>query len=398
MRRSRTVRIHRKRMKQRQKKMAALLQSSLLISSLLIYSTKQIGTTYGEFNSTQDTEGSFQTCRIFPAQIEELLSTVSGHLDRVNENRQLIAPVSVTVQVYGNISARYEQEQVTTVTDAVYGGESTSPIYSVTDDVYGSGGGGSYDAESLAAQISVLASQLQAVQGQFNINQDALNLIDSEIAEGDRRLQELLGIMEELNSNCAEIRNVELLDELSGLSQQELLSQSMQEQIDAAIYYLRKVFESGRLLDLDPGLQSNQVITETFSRPAGSGEPLNTAAIHQYTQMQLSIEAIITDLSRSISQLESAMSLIPAKSNVPQPVKKPEVRKEEENTSLPMNPDLADNQEPLNEHTPAEPSIESTDNAETDPKEPEPVQTAPADVQSELITGSIDTEVNSDEN
>lgn len=378
--------------------MAALLQSSLLISSLLIYSTKQIGTTYGEFNSAQDTEGSFQTCRVFPAQIEELLSTVSGHLDRVNENRQLIAPVSVTVQVYGNIPASYVQEQITTVTDAVYGGESTSPSYSVTDDVYGSGGGGSYDTESLAAQISVLASQLQTVQNQFNINQDALNLIDSEINEGDRRLQELLGIMEELNSNCVEIRNVELLDELSGLSQQELLSQSMQEQIDAAIYYLRKVFESGRLFDLDPGLQSNQVITETFSRPAGSGESLNTAAIHQYTQIQFSIEAIITDLNRSISQLESAMNLIPAKSNVPQPVNKPDARKEEENTSLPLNPESEDNQEPLNEHTPAEPSIEPAENAETEPTEPEPVQTPPADVQSELITGSIDTEVNSDEN
>lgn len=385
-------------MKQRQKKMVTLLQSSLLISSLLIYSTKQIGTTYGEFNSAQDTEGSFQTCRVFPAQIEELLSTVSGHLERANENRQLIAPVSVTVQVYGNIPASYEQEQVTTVTDAVYGEGSTSPGYTVTDDVYGSGGGGSYDAENLAAQISVLASQLQAVQGQFNINQGALNLLGSEIAEGDRRLQELLGIMEELNSNCAEIRNVELLDELSRLSQQELLSQSMQEQIDAAIYYLRKVFESGRLLDLDPGLQSNQVISEAFSRPAGSGESLNTAAIHQYTQIQLSIEAIITDLNQSISQLESALNLIPARSNVPQPVKKPEARKEEENASLPMNPDLADNQEPLNENTPAEPSIEPADHAETEPIEPETVQTPPADEQPELITGSIDTEVNSDEN
>ena len=92
------------------------------------------------------------------------------------------------------------------------------------------------------------------------------------------------------------------------------------------------------------------------------------------------------------------MSLIPAKSNVPQPVNKPEARKEEESTPLPMNPESEDNQEPLNEHTPAEPSIEPAENTDAAPTEPEPPQTAPSDVQSDLITGSIDTEVNSDEN
>ncbi|MBU5674604.1 hypothetical protein KQJ23_22455 [Paenibacillus sp. MSJ-6] len=303
MRRSRSIRIQRQRKLKRQKTMTAILQSSLLISSLLAYSTKQIGTTYGEFNSTQDTEGYFQTCRVFPGKIEELLSSVSGHLELAAVHKARIAPVTVTWQVYGNPTAAYESEQSKptppSVTDSVYGEESRYSPPSVTGDVYAGGGKEGY-TDSWELQLSELASQLQALQLQFDVNQLAMNLIGSEVAEGDRQLQELLLILEELHSNCAEITNIGLLDELTRLSRQELLSLSMQQQIDAAVFYLRKVSQAGLPAEVDP---SNSISSITFMKPQTSGEPLNRTAFHQYIELQASIVETMSGLMRSISYL-----------------------------------------------------------------------------------------------
>lgn len=316
MRRSRRFRIQRKRKQQRHKTMTAILQSSLLISSLLIYSTKQIGTTYGEFNSTQDAEGYLQTCRVFPGKIEELLSTVSGHLELAAVHKAKIAPITVTWQVYGNPAVAYEldpvppsvTDNVYSVTDNVYGEESGALSPTVTDDVYGSGGRGGH-SDRWEQQLSELASQLQALQLQFDANQLALNLITSEITEGDRQLHELLLMLEDLHSNCAEIGNIWLLDELSRLSKQELLSLSMQQQIDAAVFYLRKVSESGLRAESSSSPISNQVSSITFLKPEASGEPLNRTAFHQYIELQDSIEEIISGLRRTIASLESSRSI-----------------------------------------------------------------------------------------
>ncbi|GIO43459.1 hypothetical protein J41TS4_32170 [Paenibacillus apis] len=297
MRRSRSVRIQKKRKLKRQKTMSAILQSSLLISSLLAYSTKQIGTTYGEFNSTQATEGNFQTCRVFPGKIEELLSSVTDHLELAAVHKVRIAPVTVTWQVYGNSSAAYESEPTPpSVTDSVYGEGSGDSSPSVTDDVY-TGGGEDY-TDSWELQISELTSQLQALQLQFDANQLAMNLITSEVTEGGRQLQELLLILEELHSNCVEIANIGLLDELSRVSRQELLSLSMQQQIDAAVFYLRRVSQSGLLAEADP---SGQMSPIAFMKPEALGEPLNRTAFQQYIELQASIEEAMSGLKHSIS-------------------------------------------------------------------------------------------------
>ncbi|GIO39405.1 hypothetical protein J41TS12_42660 [Paenibacillus antibioticophila] len=309
MRRSRSVRIQRKRKLKRQKTMSAILQSSLLISSLLACSARQIGATYGEFNSTQDTEGYFQTCRVFPGKIEELLSSVNGHLELAAAHKARIAPVTVTWQVYENSSAAYEPQPMPeavavppSVTNSVYGEGPGYSSPSVTDDVYAGGGEDYTDSREL--QLSELTSRLQALQLQFDANQSAMSLITSEATEGARQLQELLLILGELHSNCAEITNIGLLDELSRLSRQELLSLSMQQQIDAAVFYLRRVSQSGLPEDADP---SSQLSPIAFMKPEAPGEPepLDQTAIQQYIELQASIEEAISGLKHSISYLGS---------------------------------------------------------------------------------------------
>lgn len=62
-----------------------ILQSGMAVSVLIMYTSNQIGSTYGEYNTSQEQITSIGLCSVFPGQIEQLLSEFSGHVRTIIE-------------------------------------------------------------------------------------------------------------------------------------------------------------------------------------------------------------------------------------------------------------------------------------------------------------------------
>ncbi|GJM76981.1 hypothetical protein HMSSN036_91970 [Paenibacillus macerans] len=64
--------------------MVKSLQSGLIFSTLLLWTSQQVGTTFGEFTSVREDHSEIKACRVFPSQIETncrcWLNTLNGPL------------------------------------------------------------------------------------------------------------------------------------------------------------------------------------------------------------------------------------------------------------------------------------------------------------------------------
>lgn len=131
-----------KRRKRKHRKLGLrMLQSGVAVSVLLLYTSGQVGSTYGGFNISQEQNSSIGLCSVFPGEIERLLTEFSGHLRTVSELKASLHGYSLS----GTYNSSFNNENLSS--------EELSQA-----------------AENVSAQLLQAGSEITALDGQLSRN------------------------------------------------------------------------------------------------------------------------------------------------------------------------------------------------------------------------------------
>ncbi len=265
-----------------------MLQSGVAVSVLLMYTSGQIGSTYGGFNTPQEQDSSIGLCSVFPGEIERLLTEFSGHLRTVNE-------LKASLQGY-NLSGTYnssfnnENESEEELTQA---------------------------AEDVSAQLLQAGSEITALEKQLSLNAGVWQQILQEMGRAAAILHQLGGYMENLDPGCLEIRDTRFFGQIEeSLQSSGILSESMNETLSGIIHYLNSIHDIGGslptgnpdrvLLQDGPGFRVTSVITAVYSDDSGMAPELQAT----YSQLNSELTAARDNLASTIFALQKKQSEI----------------------------------------------------------------------------------------
>ncbi|MEC0332413.1 hypothetical protein P4H42_22705 [Paenibacillus macerans] len=264
------------------------LQSGLIFSTLLLWTSQQVGTTFGEFTSVREDHSEIKACRVFPSQIENQLSLLAEHLERAASLKGRLLGSAVTPPAY-NPSA----------TDLVYdGGEGTNEFEA------GSRLGPA--AAGLSARIGELNAMIQQLEQQKALNQSIWQELQRELAAASAPVHELLTSLNELEPNCAELSQTTLLDRITDLLERSgLHSGSLSGTLQEILSYLRSVHQLGSLTS--DGFAADSYATAAFfdGRVAIDGDPAGEELLAYFESVQASLQSAIAGLTAGISSLEA---------------------------------------------------------------------------------------------
>ncbi|ETT58464.1 hypothetical protein C173_31119 [Paenibacillus sp. FSL R7-277] len=207
-----------KRRKRKTRKLGLrILQSGMAVSVLLMYTSGQIGSTYGEFNTSQEQISSIGLCSVFPGQIEQLLSEFSGHLNTVIELKASLGSHSIS-GVYN--------------TSVAAGELSLAELDQAADE--------------LSSELTQAGSEIDLLEKQLSFNGMVWQHILQEIGNAAAILHKLGGYMENLDPNCLEIRDAQFFDQIQeSLHQSGILSESLAETLSGIVQYLGSIHDIG---------------------------------------------------------------------------------------------------------------------------------------------------------
>jgi hypothetical protein len=270
-----------------------MLQSGMALSVLLLYTSNQIGSTYGEYNTSQKQDTAVELCKVFPGQVEQLLQEFGGHLTRIAALKATLGSHSVT---------------------AVHGGPAAIEGLSLEE---------LNDADAEASQqITAATSEIGALESQLSFNAGVWLEIMQEVASAARILVQIGGYMVNLEPNCMEIRDAQFFEEFqSSLSQSGVLSESLVETLTGILNYLTSIHEIGGSLPpespvgdlLEPSnqafLSQEPILTfiaRAYAPQAEVSEELRTT----YEQMNTEMSEAKNTLSSGIDQLRNQQAQI----------------------------------------------------------------------------------------
>ncbi|WP_215179602.1 hypothetical protein [Paenibacillus albidus] len=263
-----------------------LLQSGLAASMLLLYTSGQIGSTYGEFNDSQGVDTQVELCKVFPDHIEQLLLEFSGHV-------QSIAKLKLSL-------SGYETASFSGVPD----------IDGLSLEEFDQA------AERLAGELAAANLQLGALEEQLSRNADIWQQILQEINRAADVLAQIGGNMADLEPNCLEIRDARFLEEFkSSINQSGVLSESLTDTLHGILHYLSSIQQIGESnLSRDPdeisrqlgnsGFASRDILS--FTAQAYSPSPgISGSLLYAYEQLESGLNTSKAKLSSDISSLQS---------------------------------------------------------------------------------------------
>ncbi|WP_405106413.1 hypothetical protein MHH28_24645 [Paenibacillus sp. FSL K6-1217] len=194
-----------------------ILQSGMAVSVLLMYTSGQIGSTYGEFKTSQEQISSIGLCPVFPGQIEQLLSEFSGHLNTLIELKASLGSY--------NISGVYN-------TSVPAGELSLAEL----DQAAG----------ELSSELTQAGSEITLLETQLSFNRTVWQQILQEIGNAAAILHKLGGYMVNLDPNCLEIRDAQFFNNLQeSLQQSGILSEPLAETLSGIVQYLGSIHDIG---------------------------------------------------------------------------------------------------------------------------------------------------------
>jgi hypothetical protein len=263
-----------------------ILQSGMAVSVLLMYTSNQIGSTYGEFNTSQEQNSSIELCSVFPGQIEQLLSEFSGHIRMIIELKSSLDSHSAS----GNYNAP--------LISAELSAEDLDRI-----------------SAEISEQIRLASDTVSALDTQLNFNAGIWQQILQEIGSAAAILHQLGGYMVNLEPNCLEIRDAQFFEQLQeGLNQSGVLSESLMDTLTGIVHYLNTIHDIGGSL---PTGNPDRVLLrqERFGFPAE--EPIFSLMARAYNTepyvspvLQSTYDQLSAELTASMDNLSSTISTL----------------------------------------------------------------------------------------
>lgn len=300
--------------------MVKSLQSGLILSTLLLWTSQQVGTTFGEFTSVREENSEIKACRVFPSQIESQLALLAEHLERASSLKGRLIGATLTraaIDTSTPISAPMLPDAGVTApaspaapsaTDAVYSGGDGSGSSEATPD-FSASLQLEAAADGLSARISELNATIQQLQQQLALNQSIWQELVQELAAATAVIQGLLTSLSELEPNCAELTQTTLLDRISDLLKSSgLLSGPLRGTLQEILSFLRSIHQS------DLAVSTDGFAAVAFASPfAGQlaydvsslNDPVGGEERAYFDSVQASLESAIGGLTAEISGLEA---------------------------------------------------------------------------------------------
>ncbi|MEK4518862.1 hypothetical protein NSS64_26610 [Paenibacillus sp. FSL H8-0122] len=283
-----------KRRKRKTKKLGLrILQSGMAVSVLLMYTSGQIGSTYGEFNTSQEQISSIGLCPVFPGQIEQLLSEFSGHLNTVIELKASLGSHSIS-GVYN--------------TSVAAGELSLAELDQAADE--------------LSSELTQAGSEIDLLEKQLSFNGTVWQHILQEIGNAAAILHKLGGYMVNLDPNCLEIRDAQFFDKLQeSLHQSGILSESLAETLSGIVQYLGSIHDIGGSLPTgnpdrvllrqdDYSFPAEEPILTFVTSAYQADSQVSPALLATYEQLNTELTASKDSLSSTIHTLQERLTEI----------------------------------------------------------------------------------------
>lgn len=264
----------------------------MAVSVLLLYTSGQIGSTYGGFSSTAETAGTIGFCKVFPESVKQLLNELKDHLNAaaaLKASLKSYTPQAGVPGISGVESMSLEELEIA--------------------------------EHEISRQMAELQSDLNAIDGQTAANNENWNGIHAEISAAAAVLVQIGGYMIDLDPNCLEIKDEPFFNELqSSVSQSGVLSESFSASIAGIVSYLRAIQNNtapspstvnGAVYNqlhfsAEEPLQSLPVLTP-FIQPPGD---LSNELISSYKQLETELNSAREAVTADISGLELQQQLL----------------------------------------------------------------------------------------
>ncbi|MEK4848557.1 hypothetical protein NST04_01525 [Paenibacillus sp. FSL H7-0756] len=271
-----------------------ILQSGMAVSVLLIYTSGQIGSTYGEFNTSQEQISSIGLCSVFPGQIEQLLSEFSGHLSTLIELKSSLGSHSIS-GVYNTSSAATGELSLAELGQA---------------------------ADELSSELTQAGSEIDLLDKQLSFNGTVWQQILQEIGYAAAILHKLGGYMVNLDPNCLEIRDAQFFDQIQeSLHQSGILSETLAETLSGIVQYLGSIHDIGGSLPTgnpdrillrqdDYSFPAEEPILSFVTSAYQADSQVSPALLAAYEQLNTELTASKDTLSSTIHTLQERLAEI----------------------------------------------------------------------------------------
>lgn len=264
-----------------------ILQSGMAVSVLIMYTSNQIGSTYGEYNTSQEQITSIGLCSVFPGQIEQLLSEFSGHVRTIIELKSSLGGHIPS----GNYTTPPISEEL-----------SAEELDQVSSEI--------------SEQIRLASDTVNALDTQLSFNAGIWQQILQEIGSAATILHQLGGYMVNLEPNCLEIRDAQFFEQLQeGLHQSGVLSESLTDTLTGIVHYLNTIHDLGGSLPTgNPdrvllrqesfGFPAEEPIFSFMARAYNADPNVSSALQSSYDQLSAELTASRDNLSSTITTLQ----------------------------------------------------------------------------------------------
>lgn len=343
-----------------------ILQSGVAVSVLIMYTSNQIGSTYGEYNNSQEQNTSIGLCSVFPGQIEQLLSEFSGHVRTITQLKSSLGSHITS----GNYNTPPVSEEL-----------SAEELDQISSEI--------------SEQIRLASDTVSALDTQLSLNAGIWQQILQEIGSAAAILHQLGGYMVNLEPNCLEIRDARFFEQLQeGLHQSGVLSESLTDTLTGIVHYLNTIHDFGGSLPTgNPdrvllrqesfGFPAEEPIFSFMARAYNADPNVSPALQSSYDQLSAELTASRDNLSSTITTLqEQQVHIAEAKAALEEKAKAEEAerlaleKQKQENDQTKNNPPAAEI--PGEDKTIEEPAIEAPEGEKPAPApSPDAEVTAP---------------------
>ncbi|SEU23962.1 hypothetical protein SAMN03159358_4269 [Paenibacillus sp. NFR01] len=251
---------------------------------LLLYTSSQIGGTYGNFRNTLEENSSIELCSVFPGQIEQLLNEFDRHVDTLIELKSKLTG-------YSGKSGYSPSADISAMT------------LPELDQA----------AQELSGQMASAAADIEQLDQQLKLNAGVWGQMLQEAASTAAVLQKIGGYMLNSDPNCLEIRDAQFFEKFrSHVDQSNVISETLAETLAGIIKYLSSIHEldsaapegSGGILfaAVAPDFPAEEPILSFMARtadPADSGISSSLQSVY---------DGLSADMNASKDALNSAVS------------------------------------------------------------------------------------------
>ncbi|MHA6532253.1 hypothetical protein [Paenibacillus sp. BAC0078] len=262
-------------------------------SVLLLYTSGQVGSTYGEYTGAQQQDSTIELCSVFPDQIEQLLSAFAGHIQKIIELKASLRSYSTT----GDYSAPSGTSEMS------------------ADEL-------DQAAARINERISAANSEMSLLDNQLSLNSGVWQQILQEVSSAAAILNQLGGYMVNLEPNCLEIRDAQAFEQLQlSASHSGILSESLTGALNGIVKYLSSIRQIGSTLpEGNPdrmllrqesfGFPAEEPIISFIAKAYDADSNVSTVLQATYEQLNTGLTATKSSLSSVVGSLQNHLTQI----------------------------------------------------------------------------------------